>query len=105
MENVSNSVFDIMIAISNDIQEAYLEKEEMLSDPEVVARCERTLGMVRARCAGLLDIKRPIPVPSEPLKNLYEFGKRRIEFIHRSAKGFLQETVLGQEILSHYNLD
>jgi hypothetical protein len=99
----SGSVLDIMIAISGDVQETYLEKEEELSDSELVARCGRTLGMVRARCAGLLEINRRIPVSREPSVNLYEFSRMRIEFIHRSAKDFLQETVPGQEILSHYS--
>jgi hypothetical protein len=61
MQVSSNSVLSIMIATSNDIQETYLEKEEKLSDSELVTRwhrCKKTLDKLQARCASLLEINR-----------------------------------------------
>ncbi|KAL9615649.1 MAG: hypothetical protein Q9160_009355 [Pyrenula sp. 1 TL-2023] len=107
------SVFDVMLASNQKIQNKILSKEEKVPLSELIELCNNTEERLAVRCAGLLQIlNNHIGVDfekdesdDEPVddQTLWKYIKKHhISVIHRSVHDFLTGTPEGRQILSFF---
>ena len=115
------SIFDMMIALQDDVREKYLRNLKPQSPTAVVRACEKFKTRILTRCAGLLevgiDMNKESPYTSElettsseessqsicprsqTKKSLKErYHKVKVRFLHRTARDFLLNTQSGHAI-------
>lgn len=116
------TVLELAVALDDDLQHKLIEGVQNSSEVKLLLeKCAAIGDLLKTRCAGLLEI--PSHDSAHPsnslsrnrltlsvkqsqdeealLKSLTRIGAMEINFIHRSAKDFLLDTVKGQQILQH----
>ena len=104
---LKSTILSLTLAHDHNAQRRILDEEIILTDSELVEKCETMFHRLASRCAGLLEVispsgKRLLDLPSGPEK-LEAYDRMRVQFIHRTARDFLMDKNDGQMILSHHN--
>ena len=87
------SLFEMMIALEDQIQEEYL-RDLKSQDPAILAqKCQTLKTRILTRCAGLIEVT---GLDSNDLKQYHSTST--VTFLHRTARDFLLNTKAGKTI-------